>query len=296
VDLTFRTIRLPGVGETMTGKSFSQGFGGKGANQAAMAARLGAAVTMIGCVGNDAFGRQALQNLQQHGVDSSHVITDANCPTGCAAILVDDRADNCIVVFPGANGALSTEAVRLAASLIQQAVIVIAQLETPVDATLEAFRLARAAGVRTLLNPAPAGAGLSELLPLTDLCVPNESEVQILTGMPANNIADAKSAARSLQATGPGAVIVTLGNRGAVLVEKGEPTKIPAFAVSAVDPTGAGDAFIGALAVYMAQGQPLAEAARGASAAAALSVTRPGAMASFPSKLEVEAFLTQVAT
>jgi ribokinase len=291
VDLTFRAARLPRPGETLAGHGFHLGFGGKGANQAVMAARLGASVAMVGKVGRDVFGDGALSNFREHGIDTTYVGVDAAQPTGVAAIVVDDEARNCILVVPGANLALTPAEVNAAAPAIHSSGVLLCQLEVPVDTTHEALRIARQQGVRTILNPAPAVALSDELLALADVCVPNETELELLTGRPAVTIAQVESAAHQLLGRGPGAVIVTLGDRGALLVEGAAPEHIPAVPVQAVDPTGAGDALIGSLAVFLAEGLPLRQALRRANAVAALSVTRAGTQVSFPGRAEVEGFV-----
>jgi ribokinase len=295
VDLTFRTGRLPRPGETIAGAGFQLGGGGKGANQAVMAARLGARVAMVSRVGSDVFGEQALRSYQQEGIDTTHVVVDAARPTGTAAILVDDEARNCIVVVPGANGGLTPQDVRAAAPVIQGADLLLCQMEVPLVTTLEAFRLARAAGVRTVLNPAPAMPLPEELLRLTSLCVPNETEAEILTSQTVTGPAQAEAAARILAAWSVPAVIVTLGERGALLLEGDAVLHLPAVPVAALDPTGAGDAFIGSLAVFWAGGLSLRDAARRAGTVAALSVTRPGAQTAFPTAEEVDAFVQRQA-
>jgi ribokinase len=291
VDLTFRTARLPRVGETVAGQAFHLGFGGKGANQAVTAARLGARVTLIGKVGRDVFGEQTLAHYRAEGVDTTHLRVDPDRPSGTAAIVVDDEARNCIIVVPGANEALSPADVRAAANAIGSADVLLCQLEVPVETTLEAFRVARAAGVRTALNPAPAAPLPPELLALADLCIPNETEAELLTGQPVTTPAEAEAAAHSLLRRGPRAVLVTLGSRGVLVADAEGAEHLPALPVAAVDPTGAGDAFIGGLAVFLAEGCPLSEAARRANAVAALSVTRLGTQTAFPRREEVEAFL-----
>jgi ribokinase len=291
MDLTVRAPRLPRPGETLAGHGFHMGFGGKGANQAVMAARLGAQVRMVTRLGRDLFGEQTLRNYRDEGIDTTYVSLDDALPSGVAAIVVDDAARNCIVVVPGSNGALTPDDVRAAAAAVTEADVLLCQLEVPAETTLAAFRLARAAGVRTVLNPAPAGPLPPDLLGLTDLCVPNETEIEILTGRPVTNPEEAGEVARLLAGPDGPAVIITLGEKGALLVAGGSSVHIPAVPVSAADPTGAGDAFIGSLAVFWAQGLALAEAARRAGAVAALSVTRPGAQASFPTGAEAEAFL-----
>lgn len=289
VDLTFRVARLPRPGETVPGTSLIQGFGGKGANQAVMAARLGAAVTMISAVGEDAWGPASLENFHAQRIDTSFVRTVPG-PTGTAAIFVDDAAENVIVVVAGANATVSAEQVRSASDVLARAGAVVAQLETPAEATLEAFRLARAAGVLTLLNPAPAAAVLEELLALTDVCVPNETELQSLTGLTVERDDEVITAARILRRRGPKAVVVTRGAKGTLLVTAEEVAAIPAPRVVAIDPTAAGDAFVGALAVAVASGEALTAAARRACAVASLTVTRPGAQSSFPSREEIAAW------
>jgi ribokinase len=287
IDLTFRTSRLPRPGETLAGQEFHIGFGGKGANQAVMAARLGARVTMVSRVGGDIFGDQTIRNYQQNGIDTTHVMRDVDRPTGTAAIIVEDNGQNCILLVPGANAALSPEDVRQAATALRECDVVVCQLEVPLDTTLEAFRIARMAGVSTVLNPAPAVPLPDELLRLTDLCIPNETEVELLTGQHVTNLEEAKAAAQVLQQRGAGAVLVTLGERGVVVADD-DWGHIPATPVRAVDASGAGDAFIGSLVVFLLEGLPLQEAARSANRVAAMSVTRPGTQASFPTRREID--------
>src|SRR5262245_6733862 len=218
IDLNFRVARLPRSGETVPGTSVMQGFGGKGANQAVMAARLGAKVMMLSAVGEDATGRQALENYRSHGVDTAFVrIVPGR--TGTAAIVVDDAAQNTIVVVPGANAAVSVEQVRQAGDSIAWADVVLAQLETPIEATTEAFRLARSARVPTLLNPAPARPLPDDLLALTDLITPNETELAGLTGLPTESEEEVRRAAEVLRQRGPKSVVVTRGAQGALLVD-----------------------------------------------------------------------------
>jgi ribokinase len=291
VDLTFRTPRLPRPGETLTGRSFQHGFGGKGANQAIMARRLGAEVSFIARLGNDAFGQESLAHFRAQRLDTTHVHIDPECNTGVAAIIVDDSAQNCIVVEPGANAALSPDDIQKAAPAIHCANILLAQLEVPTETTLAAFRKARSANVRTILNPAPALPLPDQLLRLTDLCVPNETELEALTGCRADGLDTAAAAADILRRRGARSVLVTLGDRGSLLLSDDHILPIPATPVTAVDPTGAGDALIGSLAVFWAEGLSLPEAARRASKLAALTVTRSGTHLSFPSRSEAESFL-----
>jgi ribokinase len=287
IDLTFRTSRLPRPGETLAGQAFQLGFGGKGANQAVMAARLGARVAMISRVGNDVFGEQTLHNFQQQSIDTTHVLRDTNQPTGTAAIIVEDSGQNCILIVSGANAALMPEDVRAAKSLLRESRLVICQLEVAMETTREAFLLARAARVRTILNPAPAVPLSDELLRLTDLCIPNETELQLLTGQCVTTPEDARAAAEILRKRGAGAVLVTLGERGVVIVDEGW-DHVPAPSVRAVDASGAGDAFIGSLAVFLLEGMSLRLAAGQANRVASLSVTRHGTQASFPTRNEID--------
>jgi ribokinase len=290
IDLTFRTTRMPKPGETLAGQGFQLGYGGKGANQAVMAARLGARVTMVGKVGRDVFGEGALRNYRDQGIDTDHVLIDGQRPTGVASIVVDDAARNCIIVMPGANLGLTPEDVRAAAAVIESAGVLLCQLEVPIETVAEALRIARAAKVTTILNPAPAVALPDELLRLADLCVPNENEIELLTGgHGAVTVQDAAAAAWELLKRGPRTVIVTLGERGALIADAGSAEHLAAPRVEAVDSSGAGDAFIGALGVFLAAGAPLKEAVRRASAVAALSVTRLGTQTSFPTRAEIEA-------
>jgi ribokinase len=287
IDLTFRASWLPRPGETVFGSAFYQGFGGKGANQAVAAARLGATVSFVGRVGADDFGRATRVQLAREGIDITYLLTDQDRPTGTAAILVDDAGENAIVGVPGANLGLTPEDARAAAELLRASAVVLAPCETMIETLTEAFRIADDAGRTCALNPAPARDLPEALLRATDVCVPNETELRQLTGRTTDSLADIAAAARLLRARGPEAVIVTLGERGALLVGSGEPVHIPPVPVTAVDTTGAGDAFCGALAAYLAEGDTLLAAATKANRVAAMSVTRPGAQASFPRREEL---------
>jgi ribokinase len=287
IDLTFRTPRFPQPGETLTGHSLHQGMGGKGANQAVAAARLGADVTLVACVGNDSFGSEAVRQYQAEGIHTEFVRQDASQPTGTAAIVVDDHAENCIIVVPGANAGLTPEDVRYASSAIQQADVTVCQLETPLEATLEAFRIARAAGKLTVLTPAPVMKLPDELLGLCDLCVPNRTEIEVLVGRKVNRHEDAHAAAKSLMSRGVKSVALTMGGSGAFIADETEAAHIPVIEVDALDTTGAGDAFTAALAVSLAEGLTLRQSAHRASLVAAITVTRIGTQAAFPHRAEV---------
>jgi ribokinase len=294
IDLISMVPRLPSMGETLVGRSFQIGYGGKGANQAAAAAKLGARVSMVSRVGKDVFGDGTLANLRSLGIDATYVSRDDQRFSGVAPILVDDEAQNAIVIIPGANYGITSDDVRAARAEIEAADIVCCQLEVPVEATLEAFRVARAAGVMTILNPAPAAPLPDELLALTDICVPNEIEAQMLTHRRVKTVTEATAAAQDLSTRGPRAVIVTLGSRGAVLVTGEVKMYVPPVHVHAVDPTGAGDEFIGALAVSLAEGRALVDAVHRAVAAAALSVTHIGTQVAFPLAADVDQMLAEL--
>ena len=289
MDLITRVPRLPMIGETLHGRSFHLVYGGKGANQAVMAAKMGGAVSMVARVGGDVFGEGMLRNFREYGIDTTHVLVDATHSSGVAPIFVDDQARNVIVIVAGANGALSPSDVQAARDTILASSAVVCQLEVPVETTLEAFRIARSGGIRTILNPAPAQALPEELLALSDICAPNETETEQLTGMPVKTLEEAEAAGRMLLTRGLRTVVITLGERGVLALDGASVLHVPALKVNAVDPTGAGDAFIGALAVCLGEGLTLHSAVMRANVAAALSVTRLGAQVSFPTRAEVDA-------
>jgi ribokinase len=298
MDLVIRAPRLPERGETVTGGVFATYPGGKGANQAVAAARLGASVAMVGAVGGDAFGRQLRDGLAHDGVDIAHVETLEGEATGVALITVDPAGQNTIVVAPGANGRLDAAHVARARGRIAAARVLLLQLEVPVAAVAEAADLAHQAGAWVILDPAPAPAAPlpDRLLRLVDVVNPNEVEARALTGIAVDDEAGARRAAERLLALGCRAAVIKLGARGAFVAAGaaagGEPTftMIPGIPVAAVDTTAAGDAFAGALGVALAGGRSVPEAARFANVAAAISVMRPGAQPSMPTRAEVEAF------
>ncbi len=288
-DMIVSVERLPAPGETVIGGEFSMAAGGKGANQAVAAARLGAEVVFVACLGQDQFGDRAVAGFEAEGMDTSHIVRTPDAPSGVALIFVDRRAENCIAVAPGANALLAPEHVRRAEEVIRRADVVLAQLEVPLEAVEEAARLAREAGALFLLNPAPARALPESLLQMTGVLTPNETEAALLSGTPAGSCSP-EEAARALLERGAGSVVVTLGARGALAVTRTGLENVPAPQVRAVDTTAAGDCFSAALAVGLAEGMALAEAARFAARAAAISVTRAGAQPSLPSRAEVESF------
>ncbi len=291
MDLVIRTPRFPGPGETIIGSAFHTIPGGKGANQAAAAAKLGARVSMVGRVGDDAFGAQQLANLSQLGIDVSHVRRDSKAATGVALIVLDEQGQNSIILAPGANMRLTLADLEVAEEALASAAILVLQLEIPQEVVEQAIKVARAHGVIVLLNPAPARRLPPTLLSQVDVLIPNESETALLTGTEVDDIESARRAAARLRAAGVGTVILTLGGRGALLLEGQKATHVPGYRVDVVDTTAAGDAFVGGFAVALAEGQDLAEAVRFANAAGALAVTKLGAQPSLPTRSEVEAFL-----
>ncbi|USQ87752.1 ribokinase [Streptomyces phaeoluteigriseus] len=281
MDLVAYVEKAPQRGETVTGREFRTIPGGKGANQAVAAARAGGTVSVIGAVGNDSFGTRLRSTLEHSGVNTDHLRT-VESPSGTAHIVVDDEGGNAIVVVPGANGTVD-HLVPGDEVLIASGDALLLQLEIPLAAVVAGARAARAHGVRTILTPAPAQPLPPELLAATDLLVPNEHEAAALTGR-----TDPREAALALLDTVP-AVVVTLGAAGSLYAAHGtEPVTVPAPRVTAVDSTGAGDTFVGALAVALGEDRPVREALAWAAAAAALSVQRPGASASMPYRSEIE--------
>ncbi len=291
IDLVVRAPRIPQPGETIIGGDFRQMPGGKGANQAVAAVRLGASVSMVGRVGRDGFGQTLLENLAHDGVDHSFVIQDAAAATGVALIVVDDAGQNSIVVASGANGRLSPGDVQAAEAAIARADVLLLQLESPLEAVTRAAEMAHAHGVAVVLNPAPARPLSASLFSIVDVLVPNESETALLTEMPVADRAQAEAAAAALLELGVGTVILTLGERGALLAGADGVTHVPAFEVVPVDTTAAGDAFVGGFAVALAEGRALAEAARWGNAAGALATTKAGAQPSLPTRRAVTALL-----
>jgi ribokinase len=286
-DMVVRSPRLPMPGETIIGGEFLMNPGGKGANQAVAAARLGGEVIFCCKLGEDIFGRSTRQQFEQEGIDTRFVFTDARYPSGVALINVDERGENCISVAPGANEHLLPEDLNRALSEVQNETgIVLVQLEIPLE-TVQ-YAVTRSAGEKkiVILNPAPAQQLPFELYPLLDWITPNESEAEILTGIAVKNSQDASKAANRLRTRGVKWVVITMGAQGAFLSGKDREEWIPAKTVKALDTTAAGDVFNGALAVALSEGMDPLTAVQFASAAATLSVTRLGAQASAPYRHE----------
>lgn len=293
-DLAFRAPRLPVMGETILGQGFVIGPGGKGSNQSIAAGRAGGRVALITRVGRDPFAEIALKTWSEAGVDTSAVIEDPVTPTGAAFIFVSsETGNNAIIVESGAAGKLSPADVRVAEPLIADAKVFMTQFEQPLDAAIEGLRVARAHGVTTILNPAPAISGVDDsIYALCDYVTPNETEAAALTGLPVGNDTEALSAAADLVRRGARNVLMTLGERGALLHGAEGTHHLPAFNIGrVVDTTGAGDAFGGGFATALAEGRSPVDAVRFGAATAACSVQKPGAAASMPSRAEIDALL-----
>ena len=296
-DMVVKTERIPVPGETVTGGQFVMAAGGKGANQAVAAARLGAKVTFVAKTGQDMFGDQAVEGYRKEGIATDLILRDPELATGVALILVDEKGENLISVASGANHALSPRDVDQAAERIRAADVVLLQLEIPMETVQHTARLAAEAGVTVILDPAPAPDGPlnGDLLRHVSCLTPNESEAQRLTGVAVDDESSARKAAEKLLATGVQNVIITLGVQGSLVATAQQAVLVPAPVVEARDSTAAGDAFNGALGVGIARGLPIEEAVREASLVGALSVTRMGAQPSLPTADEVSRFAESIA-
>lgn len=283
IDLISYVPRLPAMGETLHGTQFHMGYGGKGANQAVMAARLGSRVAMVAKVGRDDFGEGTLHNFRECGVDVTHVSVTERAATGVAPIAVDIEGRNSIIIVTGANDLLSVDDLDRARDVICASRVLVCQLEIPLEVSLHAMEAARAGGVTTILNPAPAPDGLPErAYALADVLCPNESEAERLAGTQVSSPAGAERTAQLLLERGAGAIVLTLGERGCLVADRDRVTVLPAPPVRAVDTTGAGDAFVGSLGHFLAAGRSLIDAASRANQVAAISVQRRGTQTSFP--------------
>jgi len=290
MDLVARVARLPAPGETLRGSDFFTAPGGKGANQAAACALLGASVAMLGRVGEDVFGSVLREGLKNFGVDVSGVISSPG-PSGVAVIAVDDHAENSIVIITGANGLLNAEDLERLDAALPGADSLLLQLEIPLEAVTAAARLGHAHGVRVILDPAPAVPLPDELYCLIDILTPNEIECAALVGFPLQTTTDAERAAVILLKRGVKQIVIKMAEKGAYLHDGVIGEMLPGFQIEAVDTTAAGDAFNAALAVGLEKGKTLREAVRFANAAGALSTTKRGAQPSLPALAEVEEFL-----
>ncbi|NJK77203.1 MAG: ribokinase [Microcoleus sp. SU_5_6] len=292
IDLVVKTPRLPQPGETVIGSNFCTSGGGKGANQAVAVARLGIPTYIIGRVGSDRFAEELLTNLQVYGVNASNVSIDPDTNSGIATIAVDDRGQNNIIVIPGANNNVGQAELEALKKLLPGATSLLLQLEIPLQIVQQAAAIAREAGVRTILDPAPARSDLPiELYRLTDIITPNEVEAAQLVDFPVNNSESAMLAGKELQQRGVKSAIVKLGAKGAVCVTESDSIFVPAFTVEAVDTVAAGDAFNGGLAAGLDVGLSLPAAVVWGAAAGALCATKVGAQTAMPDRQTFDAFL-----
>jgi ribokinase len=290
-DHVLSVLRFPKPGETLVGSGYHIAYGGKGANQAVAAGRTGANIAFIACVGGDDIGARMKEQFARDGMDTQAVMAIDGTTTGVAMIWVSADGENCIGISAGANAELTPARLQPHLPLINEADVLLMQLESPLNTVEAAAQAARAAGTKVILNPAPAQPLSESLLRLIDVITPNETEAQALTGVVVNTEADAQKAANILHDYGIATVLITLGAKGVWLSEQGKGELIPGFRVQAVDTTAAGDTFNGALVTAQLEGKPLRDAIRFAHAAAAISVTRSGAQPSIPLRAEVDEFL-----
>ncbi len=294
MDLVVRCSRFPAPGETLIGQSLRQIPGGKGANQAVAAARLGADVALVGRVGSDGFGQTLLAGLVSESINVEHVLISPEVSSGLAVISVDDCGQNCITVVPGANGCVTAADVVAAETVIADSDAVLIQFEIPGPAVVQTMELARKYSVRIVLDPAPARSDVTDELLQADVLCPNETEAELLTGLKIESIDDALAACERLRDRGARLSIVTLGSNGVVFCDGEQKARfVPPFSVNAVDTTAAGDAFAAALSVALADGRSPSDAIRFASAAGALATTRHGAQPAMPRRDDVERLMIQ---
>ena len=290
-DMVIKADHLPSAGETIIGGTFFMNPGGKGANQAVAAARLGGNVTFIAKIGDDIFGRHSVQMFEEQKIDVSYILSDPEHPSGVALITVDKNAENCIVVASGSNASLSQNDLVAAIPAIEKADVLLVQLEIPLTTVEYVVAIAAKAGVRVILNPAPACQLPDSLLRNVSIITPNRREAEMISGIKVTNLETAKQAAQIIKDRGVETVIITLGTEGALILSDGNFNEVPAFPVNAADTTAAGDVFNGALSVAISEGYNLPDATEFACRAAAISVTRLGAQSSAPNRSEVESFI-----
>ncbi|MHC1772823.1 MAG: ribokinase [Flexilinea sp.] len=282
MDLVTSVDRMPFPGETIHGRAFHTFFGGKGANQAVMAAKLGGDVSLVAKIGEDSFGMDYMKNFLASGLNTTYVYSTRDVSTGIAAITVDDGGQNSIVVVGGANNAITIADIDNSAPAIREADIVVCQNEITFEATVRFLKIAKEYGVTVIFNPAPAQKLPDELYGLSDYFCPNETEAALMAGFTVDTIEDAEKAGRIFLSRGAKAVIITLGSRGSLFVSGEKAFHVPAEKVRAIDTTGAGDAFIGSMAFFLASGERIEDAMKKASHVAALSVQKSGAQTSYP--------------
>jgi len=294
MDLIIRSPRIPKPGETIIGSSFLTAPGGKGANQSVAAARAGGRVYHVGRVGKDEFGGVLLSKMSADNVNCGNILVDKKHATGVALIVVEDSGENSIVVASGANMQVSPKDVDNLKDLISSAEVLLLQLEIPIDTVVLAASIAHQSGCRVVLNPAPAQSLPPELLQNVDILIPNESETNMLTGLPVDAQTQLESAALKLLDSGIATIIITLGERGAQLIQRDRSTLIPPFEVNPVDTTAAGDAFVGAFAAALAGGESMEQAVLWGNAAGALAATKLGAQPSLPRREELNRMLQEI--
>lgn len=294
-DLIANVDKFPAAGETVQGKFFMQAMGGKGANQALAARRLGGDVIFVTCLGNDANGKNALDQYRQEGLDVTLSRVVENVPTGTAMILVNGQGENCIVITPGANHELTPATIEGIRDEIEGASIMVLQMEIPFQTVQKACEFAARSGTRILLNVAPAIKIEASLLKLVDILVVNETEIEMISGLRISESGE-EGVIDKLLTLGAKTIILTLGAKGCIIKSKEKKLRVPAFRVKPVDTTAAGDTFCGALAAQLSRGTDLVEAVKFATAAAAICVTRMGAQPSIPTLQEVQQFLNTTLT
>ncbi len=286
-DMVIKADRLPVPGETILGGTFFMNPGGKGANQAVAAARMGGNVTLISKTGNDVFGKQSVMLYAAENIKTDYIYSDPKHPSGVALITVDSQGENCIVVASGANAYLNPSDIDKASAEIESSDLVLMQLEIPIDTVEYVAEMATKKGIKVILNPAPARALSNSLLKNLYIIIPNKSEAEILSGIKVSDIEAAKQAADIISAKGVDIVVITLGSQGALIKENNEYHFVEALKVDAVDTTAAGDTFCGSVCVGLAEGKSILDSVKMAARASALTVTRMGAQASIPFRSEL---------
>lgn len=294
MDIYTWTDHLPERGETVIGERYWMGVGGKGANQAVGARQLGAQSILVGRIGEDVFGQQMLETLNSYGVNCDFIKLDPEAKSGVALVIVDEHGENVVAVIPGTNMHITPADVEAAADQLRAADVLMTQLEIPLDAIEKAIDIALEGDTLCILNPAPARPLPDSILKKVHLLTPNQNEVKVLTGIPADTLEGAETAAKALLEEGVKAVIVTMGSDGALIVYPDETLHVKGARVEAVDTSGAGDAFMAGLGVALGEDKSLEEATRFANYVAALSTTKPGAMPSMPTRAAVDAFLVRL--